>query len=59
MFTRYATDCWMLNEIKSIDLENKDIIIETAKDKLKLKGEKFERFVSKIKKNIFEKYSPF
>lgn len=48
MFTRYDTDCWMLNEIKSIDLENKDIIIETAKNKLKLKGEKLERFVSKI-----------
>lgn len=48
MFTRYDTDCWMLNEIKSIDLENRDIIIETAKDKLKLKGEKFERFVSKL-----------
>lgn len=59
MFTRYDTDCWMLNEIKSIDLENRDIIIETAKDKLKLKGEKFERFVSKIKKNIFERYSTF
>lgn len=59
MFTRYDTDCWMLNEIKSIDLENKDIIVETAKDKLKLKGEKFERFVSKIKKNIFERYSTF
>ena len=58
MFTRYDTDCWMLNEIKSIYLENRDIIIETAKDKLKLKGEKFERFVSKIKKNIFERYSP-
>lgn len=57
MFTRYDTDCWMLNEIKSIYLENRDIIIETAKDKLKLKGEKFERFVSKIKKNIFERYS--
>ena len=57
MFTRYDTDCWMLNEIKSIYLENRDIIIETAKDKLKLKGEKYERFVSKIKKNIFERYS--
>ena len=59
IFTRYDTDCWMLNEIKSIDLENRDIIIETAKDKLELKGEKFERFVSKVKKNIFERYSTF
>ena len=38
MFTRYDTDSWMLNEIKSIDLENRNIVIKISKDKLKLKG---------------------
>ena len=50
MFTRYDTDCWMLNEIKSIHLENQNIIIETVREKLKLKGKNFENLVSKLKK---------
>jgi len=53
MFTRYDTDCWMLNEIKSIYLKNQNITIETTKDKLILKGEKFDRLISKL-----EKYAP-
>lgn len=50
MFTHYDTDCWMLNEIKSINLENRNIIITTTKDKLNLKGKKIERYVCKLKK---------
>ena len=50
MFTRYDTDCWMLNEIKSIHLENQNIIIETVREILKLKGKNFENLVSKLKK---------
>lgn len=53
MFTRYDTDCWRLNDIKSIYLENQNIIIETTREKLKLKGEKIERYVCK-----FKKYAP-
>ena len=53
MFTRYDTDCWMLNEIKSIYLKNQNITIETTKDSLKLKGKNFDRLVSKL-----QKYAP-
>lgn len=53
MFTRYDTDCWILNEIKSIHLEKKNIVIKTSKDKLILKGENFDRLISKL-----EKYAP-
>ena len=52
MFTRYDTDCWMLNDIKSIYLENQNIIIETTREKLKLKGEKMDRLVLKLKKKM-------
>ena len=50
MFTRYDTDSWYLNEIKSIYLMNQDIIITTTRDELKLKGKKIERHISKLKK---------
>lgn len=53
MFTRYDTDCWMLNEIKSIHLEHQNIVIKFSKDKLKLKGENFDRLASKL-----QKYAP-
>ena len=51
MFTRYDTDCWMLDEIKSIHLEHQNIVIKTSKDKLKLKGENFDRLVFKLQKH--------
>ena len=53
MFTRYDTDCWMLNEIKYIHLEKQNLIIKTSKDILILKGENFDRLVSKL-----QKYAP-
>ena len=53
IFTRYDTDCWMLNEIKSIHLEKQNLDIKTFKDKLILKGENFDRLISKL-----EKYAP-
>ncbi len=51
MFTRYDTDCWMLDEIKSIHLEHQNIVIKTSKSKLKLKGENFDKLVSKLQKH--------
>lgn len=50
MFTRYDTDCWMLNEIKSMNMENRDIVIKTTKDKLKLKGKNLDALLIRLKK---------
>lgn len=49
MFTRYDTDCWRLNEIKSINMENRDIVIKTTKDKLKLKGKNLDALLIRLK----------
>ena len=49
MFTRYDTDCWMLNEIKSMNMENRDIVIKTTKDKLKLKGKNLDDLLIRLK----------
>ena len=52
MFTRYDTDCWMLNQIKFTKSENNHIIIATSKDTLKLKGENFNILFSKLEKAL-------
>ena len=50
IFTRYVIDIWDLTEIKSIYPENQDIVIETTKEKLKLRGKEIDRLKTGLEK---------
>ena len=50
MFTRYETDIWDLTEIKSIDLENKSILIKLSTETIKFTGENYDILFPKLLK---------
>ena len=51
MFSHCGMDTWGLKEIKSVALENHDIIT-TGKDKVKLRGKEMDRLITKLEKSV-------
>lgn len=50
IMTGYDMDCFELFDVKSIELENRRIVIKTSKDTVKIEGEKFDTVAPMLKK---------